>query len=78
MNPNIHIVTKEEYHAIKICPCEECIKERKRRKKNPLPKSHLSLPVYTARLFGYIPSLQSQGSLARKLMDSELSQYPNL
>ncbi len=67
---NLHVVCKEEIHYLPSCPCGECIKERKRREK-PRQRSHLSLPATTAYLFGFIPSRQSQGSLARELMDKK-------
>lgn len=69
MNPsNIHVVYKEEHHNLLTCPCEACDKERLRRKKKSPSDSHLSIPPSTAYLFGLIPSRQSEGSLARKLM----------
>ena len=74
MNPSIYIVTKLEHHVLKSCPCSECIRERKRlsKIKKSLPKSHLSIPVSVARLFGFIPSRQPKGSLARQLMDGDV------
>lgn len=64
----IHVVLKEEHHALNSCPCFECVAERERRATSLQHPLHC-LSVDAARAFGFVGPGLPEGSLARRLMN---------
>ena len=64
-------VVRTEHHLWKTCPCEVCKKERNRREhQHPTNSPLRSYSVDVAHTLGIIPSRCSEGSLARRLVES--------
>jgi hypothetical protein len=69
MDPDIHIVN-HQHHYLPTCPCLDCRKKRTRQvgsSFSPSSKQLIAVPPKVAYLFGLIPRLLPEGSLARSL-----------
>jgi hypothetical protein len=70
MDPDIHVVNNQ-HHYLPTCPCLDCRKKRARKvgpSFSAFPTKRLiAVPPKVAYLFGLIPRLLPEGSLARRL-----------
>lgn len=67
MIPETFIIVQTEIHALRVCPCNACIAERRRLDIiNSLPEHHIHISPQNAALIGIIPCQSSQ-SLCRQI-----------
>jgi len=71
INPNETFeVKRTELHALAVCPCFDCVKERERRTANAPSPIKLLNPT-AAYTLGFISYLSPFGSLARQVGQEE-------